>query len=812
MIPSLVQRLFSTHRSRRAAKRRIDQRRQSKVLCELLECRTLMAANLIASLDMSNHILRVEGTANADTVLVRNNAGSLSVQGLSIRLINGSSVSHVSNVPRSDVLRVDVHALAGDDRVSMSEFNLTAGQATPLFVYAGAGNDWMMGGSHNDRLLGQAGDDTASGAKGNDNLDGGIGNDTMTGGLGNDRLFGATGDDHLTGGDGDDTVMGGDGHDYLYGSAGNDLLVGALLNSPVETGNDVIYGGLGNDTIRGGYGNDTLVGEDGIDYIRGEDGDDLIIGAYYGNEVETGADSLFGDNGNDVIYGGYGDDGIYGGEGNDTLVGESGSDYLYGENGDDLLIGAYWGSAAEASADYLFGGYGNDSLYGGDGNDTMAGQDGNDFLYGENGDDLLMGAYWSSPVETGDDTIYGGYGNDTAYGGHGNDYLMGEDGHDTLYGEDGDDILVGRYWNAEEGGKDKIYGGNGNDRMWGGDGHDVLAGQAGDDTLYAEGGNDTAVGGQGADDVYGGDGDDTLVGIDGETSDELFGQAGNDAFWRDANRPWFITYYDATDAGAGDTVQSVFGFANGADRTLDGDGIADPTDGTNYKNFRNNPLFADWGPNQNDIDQQDLGDCWLMAPMASIAQDNPTHIRHMVADFGDGTYGVRLGDSFYRVDADLPTWNAWSTDQRFAGLGMQNSLWVAIVEKAYTHFRTGANTYASLASGWPEDAMRAYNLTSVDGEYFEDTTSDTSLANEVFTHYYHEQNTTICVWNPPTGSALVGSHCYSVFFVGRDTSGNVTSIILRNPWGGDDTGGNPFVVLTPAELGACDILVSWGNA
>jgi hypothetical protein len=48
--------------------------------------------------------------------------------------------------------------------------------------------------------------------------------------------------------------------------------------------------------------------------------------------------------------------------------------------------------------------------------------------------------------------------------------------------------------------------------------------------------------------------------------------------------------------------------------------------------------------------------------------------------------------------------------------------------------------------------------------------------------------------------------------VWRDGSGNVTSIELRNPWGGDDTSGNPFVTLTAAQLGACEIWVAWGVA
>jgi hypothetical protein len=184
----------------------------------------------------------------------------------------------------------------------------------------------------------------------------------------------------------------------------------------------------------------------------------------------------------------------------------------------------------------------------------------------------------------------------------------------------------------------------------------------------------------------------------------------------------------------------------------------------------------------------------------------------MVADFGDGTYGVRLGSNFYRVDADLPTWSAASTDQQYAGLGQDGALWVAIIEKAYAHFRTGANTYASLAWGNQADALNAYNLTSVGQNYYAAGSSSTTVANDIYSHWNAYQSCTICTGTVPSGSPLVASHCYTVYSVTRNSSGVVTSITLRNPWGADNTGGNPFVTLTPAQLAACQLWVAFGNA
>jgi hypothetical protein len=139
-------------------------------------------------------------------------------------------------------------------------------------------------------------------------------------------------------------------------------------------------------------------------------------------------------------------------------------------------------------------------------------------------------------------------------------------------------------------------------------------------------------------------------------------------------------------------------------------------------------------------------------------------------------------------------------------------LWVAIVEKAYANFRTGANTYASLNFGDPSDALRAYGLTSVGINYYPATSSDTTLANDIYARWNGYQNAVICTGAVTAASGLVAAHCYSVTNVFRDAAGNVTSIQLRNPWGGDDTSDNPFISLTPAQLGACEIWLAWGNA
>ena len=453
----------------------------------------------------------------------------------------------------------------------------------------------------------------------------------------------------------------------------------------------------------------------------------------------------------------------YGDSGNDRITTGAGNDTLYGGDGDDTLDG-------QAGTDTLRGGKGNDRLEGGDGKDTLNGEAGNDTLYGENGDDTLRG-------DAGIDWIYGGSGNDIAYGGDDLDYLYGEAGKDTLRGENGQDYLTG------------------------GDGDDYLYGNSGDDGIFGDAGDDHLYGGTGADQIYGGDGQDTLVGLDGAATDIIYGQDDFDSFWTDQSD----TISDASDSENSTNVHRIRSFANGADRTLDGDHIADPTDGHNYKNFAYRPLFASDGPTENDIDQGALGDCWLLASMGAAALTSQNAVYQTVVDLGDGTYAVRLGgDHYYRVDADLPTQSATSWALSYAGLGIEDSLWAAIVEKAYTHYRTGANTYASIENGSGPEGLAGINATGTDSTYFSEYANGQAILNDVATRLDNGRALTCAFLDVGGGAPVIASHEYTVVGVNRDAVGNVTSVRLRNPHG--PSGDDAAVTVTGAQLAAC---VGW---
>ncbi|WP_279676583.1 C2 family cysteine protease [Aeoliella straminimaris] len=291
-------------------------------------------------------------------------------------------------------------------------------------------------------------------------------------------------------------------------------------------------------------------------------------------------------------------------------------------------------------------------------------------------------------------------------------YVWGYGGDDEVYnhtnipmtanGGAGNDLLSGG------GGNDTLNGNAGNDRLWGNGGNNSLNGGSGDDALYA---------GAGSDSLHGGSDNDVLVSIGGGLA-ILAGGTGTDGYWIDTSEVVSDASSTEIDAGNIHTIDQFMGYSfDGGDtsapvgKQLNGGNLTDPlaiysSDPDKYvplhlENFSSNPLFAEGGPRNDDVKQGSVGDCYFMTTLSAIARAKPEYIEQMVVDLGDGTYAVRFYDSgqevYVRVDADL-----YVTDNgtlRYAKLGNDNAMWVAIVEKAYCFFRKMQGTYASIASG-----------------------------------------------------------------------------------------------------------------
>jgi hypothetical protein len=371
--------------------------------------------------------------------------------------------------------------------------------------------------------------------------------------------------------------------------------------------------------------------------------------------------------------------------------------------------------------------------------------------------------------------------------------MFGNGGNDTFYGAPTRDVMLGGA------GQDRMFGRNGNDHIDGGDGNDNLNGGNGNDALLGGNGTDQLNGGLGADALSGDTGEDVLVAIDDSTADTVDGGGGRDILWLDQVGV-------ATDAQVGadalDFVNAVAGFANsGADRTLTGDNIPDPallpnTDDV-YERFADRPLFASQGPTLEDFSQGQLGDCWFLAALGSTVQADQTIIESRVVDFGDGTYGVRYesqnGTQYYRVDNELPVASAGNTFLEYTAVGLENSVWVAVMEKAYTHHRVpGANSYASIEGGFSFDAFPDLGLDPQ--RIFFDPTSTLQEMSDTIKLMVGPPLTagTVGLDFVPAGVPLIAAHQYVLLGYEVDPiSDLVETVILRNPWGIDGPGTSP---------------------
>ncbi|HEY4223348.1 MAG TPA: C2 family cysteine protease, partial [Myxococcota bacterium] len=402
-----------------------------------------------------------------------------------------------------------------------------------------------------------------------------------------------------------------------------------------------------------------------------------------------------------------------------------------------------------------------------------------------------------------------------ANGGDGDDVLTGGSGADTLNGQ---------------GGNDTIKGGDGDDVITGGDGDDVLYGNQGDDEIHGNNGNDRIYGGRGSNTLYGDAGSDTIVAVNG-AHDTRTGGTGEDFIWMDASDT--LTDVSSTETQNGD-VHSVSSFlpyryvyADGSvatvsiDKVLDGPNLGVPQPvyaNETTMDVSSQPLFASTGPSADDIVQGESGDCYILAPLSTDADAQPDDIRRVVVDLDDGTYAVRFFKNnvpvYERVDGQL--WMR-SGKPANAGFGVEGSIWVPIVEKAYAFFRLNDASYISVAnsSGFTADwkATVSYVLADDDSEnrsaqviawvnagspasdpmaarihngvaaLYQFIDAQQALGNGLYAgataEYGNNEAFDPTLWRR-------AEHLFMIDHVIRDSSGTAIGIDYRNPWGTDN--------------------------
>lgn len=296
---------------------------------------------------------------------------------------------------------------------SGDHFDLSA-SSVYFHLYAGKGDDLVIGGSGINQILGEGGNDKLIGGADKDDFDGGVGNDILRGNGGDDSLAAGTGNDTVFGNDGNDFISTGSGDDVIRGGSGDDTIDGSDDNQPPSKASDfkILDGGDGDDVFQGfvvnGQSISRFIGGAGTDTVKivgdishlvfksvevldvasdGTSEKSLTIapdvldsfdrllhtndGLGFLLQLSASGDftwkSGFADPGNATLVGSNRDDHIdmsdargawtiQGGAGDDTIIGlRKENDWLYGGDGDDTLIGT-------AGFDYFEGGKGKDTF------------------------------------------------------------------------------------------------------------------------------------------------------------------------------------------------------------------------------------------------------------------------------------------------------------------------------------------------------------------------------------------------------------------------------------------------------------------
>jgi hypothetical protein len=494
-------------------------------------------------------------------------------------------------------------------------------------------------------------------------------------------------------------------------------------------------------------------------------------------------------------------------------------------------------------------GSGNDEVTGGRGIDAIFGEAGLDKVWGNYGDDFIDGGADGDEItgQAGDDKVFGDLGNDTLWGGDNDDYLIGGDGVDWLLGGKGSDRLDGSL------GWDHLNGQDGGDYF-----HDATAFkyEATYDSDYSMSplfmgwfdrslqdaslrtaarfayAPDTAVNRFEMMDILdaAGDGgwvDNTeFVDLQEIVGATQLNMPAHVQFLADkvVNGDWANTRFQGawiSSLEAGDSSSKldmlVDKWFRGLDRPLaqyvDWQGN---TQTATYQ-YVAGSLFQD-GISYADISQGQVGNCYFLAALGSVALQEPSAIQDMFIDNKDGTYTVGFHKSatemhYVTVDRYLPT---VGDDRIFASFGTDkdnasNELWVALVEKAYAQANESnwigqdyTNSYQGIASGISSIAVS--HLTG-----WSTATSEDLSFKTVVKLINSGAALTVGSRLAPPDIRVVGLHAYTLLGYNA-TTGRFT---VFNPWGFDRTAGS--LSLSPAtfELTWDEMVANfsqWGHA
>jgi hypothetical protein len=231
--------------------------------------------------------------------------------------------------------------------------------------------------------------------------------------------------------------------------------------------------------------------------------------------------------------------------------------------------------------------------------------------------------------------------------------------------------------------------------------------------------------------------------------------------------------------------------------------------------FTDKNLYGSGGPTANDIKQDAFGDCYFVATLGAVAQQNPKIIRDAIYyDPSSQQFRVRLYDLKGKAQYIWVTQSELQDNVNRQGgsyvdnTGKYERTWPAVIETAYAKMfdsnpkdGLGQGYTKIINGGWPSDAMMAITGnagTQVTYQYFlplGTTGSVAILGSRVATAL--QQKKSVTLWSVPevdsrslferlTGApipqdGLVDNHVYTVVSIGQ--TGTDWKVTVRNPWG-----------------------------